>query len=132
MEIHTDGNRLSVKTNQVNVTNSSVRENDIILEANKALLADGDKENLGEGNISFKPSLDSEQKVKKMVQQINDTLEQFNSHLKFSVHEKTGQIMVQIIDDKNDKVIKEIPPKKLLDFAAALEEVAGLLVDKRV
>lgn len=72
------------------------------------------------------------QKLEKKVNHLNDMMEPFNSHLKFEIHKETGNIMVQIIDNRNDKVIKEIPPKKLLDIAAAIQEVVGLFVDKRV
>ncbi|MZP29470.1 flagellar biosynthesis protein FlaG [Heliobacterium undosum] len=75
---------------------------------------------------------EDEQRLEKKVNHLNEMMEPFNSHLKFEIHKETGNIMVQIIDNRNDKVIKEIPPKKLLDLAAAIQDVVGLFVDKRV
>ncbi|MBO9607980.1 MAG: flagellar protein FlaG [Paenibacillaceae bacterium] len=49
----------------------------------------------------------------------------------FSVHEKTKQIVVKVLDKDTGEVIREIPPEKNLDLLAKLWEMAGILVDKR-
>ncbi|HOM43782.1 MAG TPA: flagellar protein FlaG, partial [Bacillota bacterium] len=50
---------------------------------------------------------------------------------KYSVHDVTKQIMVKVIDNKTQEVIKEFPPEKILDMVAKMWEVAGILVDER-
>jgi flagellar protein FlaG len=39
--------------------------------------------------------------------------------------------MIKVIDETTNEVIKEIPPKKILDVIASMLEMAGLLVDER-
>jgi flagellar protein FlaG len=39
--------------------------------------------------------------------------------------------MVKVIDENTGEVIREIPPKKILDMVANMLELAGLLVDER-
>ena len=40
--------------------------------------------------------------------------------------------MVQVIEKATDEVISEIPPEKILDLVARIEEMIGLIVDQRV
>jgi flagellar protein FlaG len=50
--------------------------------------------------------------------------------LSIQVHRGTGEIMVQVISKTDGKVIREIPPKGLLDLAAKMEEVVGVIFDE--
>ncbi|MBW1960455.1 MAG: flagellar protein FlaG [Deltaproteobacteria bacterium] len=52
--------------------------------------------------------------------------------LHFSVHEKTGRTVVKVVNKDTQKVIREVPPEKILDLAAKLEEMIGILFDKKV
>ena len=49
----------------------------------------------------------------------------------FSIHEKTKQILIKLVDTTTKEVIKEIPPEKILDAVASLCETAGLFVDEK-
>lgn len=55
-----------------------------------------------------------------------------NFQLSFTIHKETEQLVVRVIDPKSNRVIREIPPEELLDLAVRLQEMIGLLVDKRV
>ena len=50
--------------------------------------------------------------------------------LSIEVHRGTGRIMVQVISKTDGKVIREIPPEELLDLAAKMEEVVGVIFNK--
>jgi len=52
--------------------------------------------------------------------------------LKFSVDRPTGQIVVKVIDGKDGKVIREIPPSELLALAKSMKEFEGLIFDEHV
>ena len=54
----------------------------------------------------------------------------FNRRLDFEVDEETKRVIVKVIDTKTDKVIKEIPPEQLVQLAAKIQEMIGLLVDE--
>jgi flagellar protein FlaG len=54
----------------------------------------------------------------------------FNRRLEFKVDEDTHRIMVKVIDTETDKVIKEIPPEQIIELAAKIQEMVGLLVDE--
>lgn len=54
-----------------------------------------------------------------------------NNEFKFSIHERTKQVMIKIIDRKTKEVVKEIPEEKILDMVAQMCEHAGLYVDEK-
>ena len=66
-----------------------------------------------------------------MIERSNKDLKLTNSSLQFSIHEKTKQIMVKIVDNETQEVVKEIPPEKILDMVAAMLERTGLFVNKQ-
>jgi len=70
--------------------------------------------------------------VKTTVEKMNDFMEPALSDLKFVYHEKLDEYYVTIIDPSTEEVIKEIPPKKMLDMYAAMAEYMGILVDEKV
>ena len=51
--------------------------------------------------------------------------------LKFTVHEASDTIMVSVKDGSTGKVIREIPPSEMLNLAARLDEMAGLIFDQK-
>lgn len=65
------------------------------------------------------------------IEKLNKTFQLYNKHLKFSVHKESGRVMVQVIDNATGEVIREIPPKKILDMLAKIQQFVGLLVDER-
>lgn len=69
--------------------------------------------------------------LKKAVDEVNKYLVKDKTHAEYSVHEVFNRIMIKIIDDKTDKVVLEVPPKKFIDMAAKLCKLAGVIVDKR-
>jgi len=66
-----------------------------------------------------------------VIEKSNKDLKMTNSSLQFSIHEKTKEIVVKIIDNETKEVIREIPPEKILDMVAAMLEKTGLFVDKQ-
>jgi flagellar protein FlaG len=81
---------------------------------------------IGESEKSYTP-----QTIQKAVDSVNEWLRTTNSHLKFTLHEKLNEYYVQIIDNKTNEVIREIPPKKLLDMYADIQAKLGILVDEK-
>ncbi|RXJ02273.1 flagellar protein FlaG [Anaerobacillus alkaliphilus] len=74
----------------------------------------------------------SEIELNKKVESINKFLTSTNSSLKFTLHEELNEYYVSIIDEQTKEIIKEIPPKKLLDMFAAMKETIGLFIDKKI
>lgn len=73
----------------------------------------------------------SEQVVINAIEKANKAFSGANKRFVFSIHEKTKEIMVKVIDSDTNEVIREIPPEKILDMVAKMWEMAGLIVDER-
>ncbi|WP_077307537.1 flagellar protein FlaG [Terribacillus halophilus] len=70
--------------------------------------------------------------IEKKVETMNQVLESAHTNLKFELHEELERYYVAVVDSETQEVIKEIPPKKLLDAYAKMAEFMGLLVDERI
>jgi len=69
--------------------------------------------------------------IKNAIERANRAISGYNRRFEYSVHEKTNEIMIKVIDNDTNEVIREIPPEKILDLIAGLMEIAGLIVDER-
>jgi flagellar protein FlaG len=72
------------------------------------------------------------EKLEEVVKGLNEFLQPSQTSLKFKLHDELQEYYVQIINERTDEVIREIPPKKLLDIYAAMMEFVGLIVDKKI
>ena len=79
-----------------------------------------------EGNLEEekKPLID-------LIEKASGKIELEDTGLEFSIHEKTNQIMIKVIDNNTHQVIKELPSEKILDMMAKMVELSGFFVDQR-
>ena len=63
---------------------------------------------------------------------IDSYLKSIQTDLEIDVHEDSGRVMAKIIRKDSGELIKEIPPEKLLDVAAKMKEIVGVLFDANV
>ena len=54
-----------------------------------------------------------------------------NVDLQFSVHKSSGQMMITVIDESTGKVVREIPSSEILELAARMDEMVGMIFDKK-
>lgn len=66
-----------------------------------------------------------------VVEDLNKTVEALNKGLEFKVHEDTKRVIVTVVNKDTDEVIREIPPEKILDMMAKINEIVGWLVDEK-
>lgn len=70
--------------------------------------------------------------IQTVVDQLNGFIEPLRTNLQFILHDKLEEYYVTVIDVETEEVIREIPPKEILDTYAAMAEYMGLLVDEKV
>lgn len=68
----------------------------------------------------------------RLVNEANSILKPVPTNLHYVYYAKLDRYYVQIENSETHEVIEEIPPKKLLDFAASIAEKLGLIVNKRI
>ncbi|WP_067727098.1 flagellar protein FlaG [Oceanobacillus damuensis] len=66
------------------------------------------------------------------ISKLNDFIEPLRRNLKFELHDKLEKYYVTVIDSNTKEVIKEIPPKKMLDMYAEMADFMGFLIDKKI
>lgn len=71
------------------------------------------------------------QRLDEAVQHANKALEGSGRYFKYEVHKPTKQVVISVMDEKTNEVVREIPAKKLLDIVAKFMELAGLVFDER-
>jgi flagellar protein FlaG len=74
----------------------------------------------------------SKEKIEEVVKGLNEFLQPSHTSLKFELHDELKEYYVQIIDERTKEIIREIPPKKLLDMYATMMQFVGLIVDKKI
>ncbi len=55
-----------------------------------------------------------------------------NFRLKFTVHDATNRTMVKVIDKDTGKTIREVPSETILNIAAKIDEITGMLSNNTV
>jgi flagellar protein FlaG len=74
----------------------------------------------------------TKEKPKEQEVKDNKVLQADNTKLIFKKHKGTGQIMIQIVDNNTGKIVREVPPEKILDSIAQIWKNVGYNVDKKV
>ena len=75
----------------------------------------------------------TQQVTEQMLKELEQDIEfMHNVGLKFSKHDDTGRTMIKVLNKDNDEVIREIPAEDVLNLAAKMEEMIGILFDKEV
>ena len=67
-----------------------------------------------------------------MTEAMNRFVQAMDATIHFKVHEKSNQLMVQVVDQTNNKVLKEFPSSEFLDTMAAIRDYVGILLDKKI
>lgn len=83
-------------------------------------------------NAAGQPVPIREEEFAKFAEQVNTFLQPTQTHVQFEYHDDLKEYYVVVVDDISKEVVREIPPKKMLDMYAAMTEFIGLLVDKKV
>ncbi|MBM7866376.1 hypothetical protein GTO89_07275 [Heliobacterium gestii] len=74
----------------------------------------------------------SQDALTKMMDDTNAFLESINTDIRFRWHEKAKQMMVEVYDHRNEKVLRTYPPKEFLDTIGKIREYVGAIIDKKV
>ncbi|NMA90703.1 MAG: flagellar protein FlaG [Amphibacillus sp.] len=70
--------------------------------------------------------------IEVMIEGLNDFLEPINRSIRFELHDKLNRYYVKVIDTKTEEIVREIPPKQMLDMYAAMAEFMGLIIDEKI
>ncbi|QNO14471.1 flagellar protein FlaG [Alkalicella caledoniensis] len=70
--------------------------------------------------------------LQKAVELINETVQMVDKKFEFEVHKGTNRTMVKVVDKETEEIIREIPPEEVLNLVEKMNELVGLMMDKKV
>lgn len=104
-------------------------DNRVKAEQNKGLKGES-KLNENQKEDKKQPSMTDAQK---MVDELNDYMDELHTSLGFSVSkDPNNQVIFQIRDRKTDEVIRQIPTEEIQKIKEKMTELTGLLLDQHV
>ncbi len=69
--------------------------------------------------------------LKEVVGRLNSIKAFHDRGIRFSVDEETEKVVIKIVDNGTNEVIRQIPPDEVLNMIRHLDEFQGLLINKR-
>jgi flagellar protein FlaG len=73
--------------------------------------------------------LGAREKIERIAMALQEYVQANKRELNIKIHEKTGTIMVQVLSKSDGRIIREIPSEEVLNLAARIEEMVGVLFD---
>jgi len=79
------------------------------------------------------PEKDGKEKevVENTVESLNKFMDLMSADIRFSMHQKSNRLMVQLVSSKDQSVLREYPSSEFLDMIANIREFVGILTDKK-
>ncbi len=105
-----------------------------IHSSNTNIHQQNDKISTKEGNKSDFDNIPQNIKddiIQKRAKELNEKIKMLHTSLKIEIDKETNIQVVKIIDEKTKEVIKQLPPDTMLKIAKYIDEITGLLFEKR-
>jgi len=71
------------------------------------------------------------QKAKELTQEIQRYLSDIDISVGFEIYDKTGDVIVKVVNRETKELIRQIPPEDLLKVRDKLEELRGVLFARK-
>lgn len=69
--------------------------------------------------------------LKNTINKINENVGILNKDVKFVYNDTIKSLVVKVVNAKTGKVIREIPPKEVINLQKKLSEVVGIIFDSK-
>lgn len=116
-------------TNQIALANNTTKES---VEKSGSNTTTRNEMATIEPMFQLKNDNETKAKVKEAVNTMNEMLDVNNSTSKFMFHEGLERYYVTVVNRDTEEVVKEIPPKKLLDAFYEMQKMLGMIVDEKI
>lgn len=129
MRISGNANMDTVVTNKVPVANNKAID---LVEKQGSDTNVNKETHTIEPMSQLKNDNETKAKIQDAVATMNEMLDINNSTSKFMFHEGLERYYVTVVNRDTEEVVKEIPPKKLLDAFYEMQKMLGMIVDERI
>jgi len=125
--------RVSAHTQTKDVAVSSQPKQELVVDVPKVSKVENSLKQImqEEQKANVKDGLPKE-KVQKAIDALNEFMTLQNHNSKFVMHEGLERYFVQVVDSETEEVIREIPPRKLLDAFYTMQKFVGMIVDEKI
>jgi flagellar protein FlaG len=86
----------------------------------------------GKTSLHRETTTPSAEALQASVDNLNRFSQTLNRRLKFTINRELERVVVKVIDNDTDKVIKEIPPEAIQRLYTRIRDALGLLFDESV
>jgi len=70
--------------------------------------------------------------MSRFVRQVDDFVQSISTKVTFSIDAKTGKQVIIVSENKTGKIIRQIPPKEMLDLIAKMKEINGIIFNGKI
>ena len=70
--------------------------------------------------------------IQNVVAKLNDAMKFFRAKITFSYDPRINRSVIIVIDSETGEVIRQIPPEEMIMLISKLQELAGLLFNRKV
>jgi len=82
-------------------------------------------------DLDKKTKEEIKKELQRITEELNRAMNPLNTDIKFHFNDKVDELVVKVIDKKNNEVIREFPPKEALKLMEKMKELVGMLFDKK-
>lgn len=72
----------------------------------------------------------SSDEMKNIADTLNSAAKSVNRRISFDYHDKTRRIIMKVTDYKTGEVIREIPPKEMIQLVEHIQDMLGMFLDE--
>ena len=70
--------------------------------------------------------------LKNKTDKLNQVMDLFNYSIQFSIDDESNRTVIKVVNSETDEVIRQIPPKGILQLMRRLDQMVGVIIDEKV
>ncbi|MBD3806230.1 flagellar protein FlaG [Sulfuricurvum sp.] len=75
--------------------------------------------------------IDSQEQIEELIEQLNRSLDPFNTSLRFGFDNASEDFYVSVIDTKSNRILRRFPVEQAEQLLPKIQEINGLLFDQK-
>ncbi len=104
-------------------SSSSYPQEDVIVDVAQKNFNGEDKFNNSSPSVSGGKAQQRQREIEKTIEQINEKFSYLNIELRFKRDDELKRTLIQLLDKKTKKVVRQIPPEDLVKMIKRLKEI---------
>ncbi len=76
--------------------------------------------------------LDKADQISQTADRLNEIAQSIDRKLQFAVDDRTGDVVIKVIDKTTDKVIRQIPEERVLALRENIDSLKGILFSAKI